>query len=166
MASTRSIKLCFLVLVTLASIPGIASANTDAAAMSDLPEACAASTQERLRKEVWGLTKQQARSAWKLVQTFLCADKYTARQMFEKSHTASVLLRSAAPTGVEETQVEDISRELQLQLPAGKAWRPTVRKEEDDLVIYYSVNALCWNFFGLRFVEKKWQLVTLGGGCD
>ena len=85
---------------------------------------------------------------------------------FEKAHTASILFRVAAPTGVEEKPVNDISNELQQQLPAGKAWGPSVRKEEEDLVIYYSINDTCWDFFGLRFVDKKWQLVTLGGGCD
>jgi hypothetical protein len=150
----------------LASIPGITSAKTDAAATPDLPAACASSTKESLRREVYGLTKKQAGSAWKLVQTFLCADKNTARRAFEKAHTASIIFRIAAPTGVEEKSVNDISNELQQQLPAGKAWGPSVRKEEEDLVIYYSINDTCWDFFGLRFVDRKWQLVTLGGGCD
>ncbi|MES2261142.1 MAG: hypothetical protein V4724_21715 [Pseudomonadota bacterium] len=119
-----------------------------------------------MRQEIYGLTKQQAESAWKLVETFLCVGKTRARRTFEKSHSETIVFRIAAPTGVEEKPVADISHELEQQLPAGKAWGPSVWKEEEDLVIYYSVNDTCWDFFGLRFIDKKWQLVTLGGGCD
>jgi len=166
MASTRSISLWLLFLSVLASAPRISLAHADAVGAPDLPAACAENTKASLRRDVSELAKPQAAGAWKLIETFLCADKTHARVMFEKAHSESVLFRIAAPTGVEEKPVEDINQELQNLLPARRAWGPSVRKEDEDLVIYYSISDTCWDFFGLRFVDKKWQLVTLGGGCD
>jgi hypothetical protein len=150
----------------LVGVVDIASANMNDLALSNLPRACASNIRASLRKEVYGLAKQQPIIAWKLVETFLCADKKMANRVFEKSRSESITFKFAAPTGVEEGPVEDVNHEFQQLLPAGRAWEPSVRKEEEDLVIYYSVNDTCWNFFGLRFVDKRWQLVMLGGGCD
>ncbi len=166
MIHTRFIKLRLFPLIILVSYAGIASANTGGVAPPNLPEACSSNTKASLRQEVYGLARQDAGSAWQLVETFLCADKNRALRVFEKAHLQSIVFRIAAPTGFEEKPVEDINHELQQQLPAGRARGPSVRKEAEDLVIYYSVNDTCWDFFGLRFIDKKWQLVTLGRGCD
>jgi hypothetical protein len=72
----------------------------------------------------------------------------------------------ASPTVVEMSPLSNAKEELGRMLPTGKARNPNVRMEDGSMVVYYSIDAYCWNFFGIRYMNGRWKLDLLGGGCD
>lgn len=139
-------------------------------AASGLPykvSSCVPETQSPLRTDASKLAgRRSPEAAWQLINTFLCGSSPSAEHSLVKASAKVVIDRTVSPSGVEEKPVHDIFRSISEQLPHAKAWNTEVRLEGRDLVVYYSVDQYCWNFFGIRFDHGTWQLVLLGGGCD
>jgi hypothetical protein len=144
-----------------------ASAGNAASNFSAETSACTPKSQARLRADVSKLAgHRRPEAARELVSTFLCGESPKAEQFIAKASGKVVIDKVASPSGVEEKPSRDIMRSIREQLPHSKAWNPELRLEGQDLVVYYSIDQYCWNFFGLRFIDSTWQLVMVGGGCE
>jgi hypothetical protein len=157
---------CLLV-TSLLTGGGEATAGAIVDLSADGPPACASQTRGQLRRDVKKLAgRNSSDAAWRLVEVFLCGSHATALQTIEPVIAAHVTHKIATPTGVETRPLVNVNEELGRQLPSGKAWGPDVRMEDERMVVYYSIDRYCWNFFGLRFVNRRWEFDLLGGGCD
>jgi hypothetical protein len=144
-----------------------ASADNAASNFPAEASACTPKAQARMRADVSKLAgHRRPEAARELVSTFLCGESPHAEQFIAKAAAKVVIDKVASPSGVEEKPSRDFMRSIREQLPHSKAWNPQVRLEGQDLVVYYSIDQYCWNFFGLRFIDGTWQLVLVGGGCD
>lgn len=148
-------------------MPSAASADNTASDFPAEASACTPKVQARLRADVSKLAgHRRPDAARELVTTFLCGESPHAEHFIAKASAQVVIDKVAGPSGVEVKPLRDIMRSIREQLPHSKAWNPELRLEGKDLVVYYSIDQYCWNFFGLRFIDGTWQLVLVGGGCD
>jgi hypothetical protein len=156
-------------LVSVILVVSSASVSADDAVGNFQAEAsaCTPKAQARMKSVVSELAgHRRPDAAWELVSTFLCGESPNAEQIIAKASAKVVIGKVASPSGVEEKPSRDIMRSIREQLPHSKAWNPELRLEGQDLVVYYSIDQYCWNFFGLRFIDGMWQFVLWGGGCD
>lgn len=162
-----SLKIIAALVSALLITPLAASADDAASNFPAEASACTPKVQARLRADVSKLAgRRRPEAARELVSTFLCGESPNAERFIAKASAKVVIDKVASPSGVEQRPSSDIMRSIREQLPHSKAWNPELRLEGQDLVVYYSIDQYCWNFFGLRFIEGMWRLVLVGGGCD
>lgn len=160
-------KIIAALVSTLLLMPSTASADNAASDFQAEASACTPKVQARLMADVSKLAgHRRPGAARELVSTFLCGEAPHAEQFIAKASAKVLIDKVASLSGVEEKPSRDIMRSIREQLPYSKAWNPELRLEGKDLVVYYSIDQYCWNFFGLRFIDGTWQLVLVGGGCD
>jgi hypothetical protein len=161
LARRAAVVLCWL---------ACAGAQAARAAQDPVPEgppACTPQADAALRRGILALAgTEKPEEAWQLAHTFLCTPAPRALPILLEASATPFTHKIDDPSGEELRSVSDIAGELRSMLPHGRVWNPEARREKDRLVVYYAIDANCWNFFGMRFAGQRWRLVLSGGGCD
>lgn len=170
----KSIVICYLIFLAagLAQAQGGLPKTKEGLNIQgeEYPNACSSEKRKKLQQSVKraaGRTRDPI-GAWRLVEALLCAPESKGTRSYLTGVLPSIIRVKSSGTGQDDTS-ELIRRDGKLiksLLAKGKAWNATVSSESGQLVLNYYPNEACISSRTLKFTNKRWQLVEMGGACD
>jgi hypothetical protein len=131
--------------------------------------ACTPDGRKALRKSVWRVAVgRDARGAWRLVETLLCAPDSKASRRYLTSVVPAEIRSMSWGTGQDEVSVSvrRDGRLIEALLAEGEAWHATVESESTEVSLSYYPNEACIKTRTLSFVNRRWRLVKISEACD
>ena len=136
----------------------------------EYPNACSPGERKKLQQSVKRAAGRgrNADGAWRLVETLLCSPDTKASRRYLAGVLPPKIRRKSSGTGQDDTS-ELIRRDGELigsLLAKGEAWKATISSEPTEIILSYYPDEACISSRTLKFINRRWRLVEVGGACD
>ncbi len=165
----RSIVIGYLIVLCagFAHAQGGSSLNIQG---TEYKSACSPGNRKKLQQSVKRMAgkTRDPNGAWRLVETLLCASYSKTSRNYLTSILPPKIRTKSSGTGQDDTSelIRTDSKLIRSLLENGKAWDATISSESTGIVLSYYPNEACVNSRTLKFTNKRWRIVEIGGACD